>query len=142
MPSQEDGQDQEESHHLPCHYRGIGVAVVNTMFLLSPMDIEVHFPFLNFLHLDLLLVSHRPDHVDELGPFGDLVDRYGFVVAHPFMAVKLNPDCLDELVLVMGFHCLVLVQYVQVVGGHKGNQILESLLDCIWCSLKDMLINQ
>ena len=71
------------------------------------MDIQVLFPFVNFLHLDSSLALHRPDHVDEFGPFGDHVDWYGFVVAHPFVANELNPDCLDELVMVMGFRHFV-----------------------------------
>ena len=94
------------------------------VLVVPPGHLAALFPFVNFLHLDLSLASHRPDHVNELGPFGDLVNWYGFVVAHPFVAVELYPDCLDELIPVMVFHHLVPEQYVWVVG------VVEYTLDC------------
>ena len=101
MPSKEDGQYQEDPDGLPCHYRGVGVPVVYAMFLLSSVHIQARFPFVHFLRSDAALVLHRPDHVQELGSVGDLVDWDGFVVAHPFVAIQFDPDGLDELVPVM-----------------------------------------
>ena len=58
LPSQYEGQYQEEPHRLPSHYWGIGVPVVDTMFLLSSMDIKMGFPFIHLLGLDPSLASH------------------------------------------------------------------------------------
>ena len=117
------------------------------MLLLSPMDIEAGFPLVHFLGRDPSLVSHSPDHVYQFGSFGDLVYWYGFVVTHPFMAVKLNSYHFDEFIMIMGFHRLVPVQYVWVVGCGTGNRVFKSFLDCIlrggcWHVLPFILVKQ
>ena len=68
------------------------------MNMLSTMDIESGLPFVNFPHVNLLLLVHGPEHVQYLSPFGYLLIWDHYPVLTGDVVIQFLIHCLQEMI--------------------------------------------
>ena len=120
--------DHEDSDSLSSHHRSMSFPVVESIFLLSSMQMKPCLLPVDLLGLDCLFAPHGQNHVNQLASLWDvlLIDKNKF--AFLFILVQLEIHGFNKLESSWGSHAFMDIENVWICHCYKSKWMFHLLL--------------